>query len=156
MKLEPKIKSFNPLLPHETSIQYLGFNENDNSSNKKLNSFFDSNDKSLNKYEKEDSNNVGVFIRIRPFLNNELKLNIKNNDLIKIINNQIQIQHPEATSRKWLFHNVFNEECGQRTIFQKTCVPLLESTLQGYNTSMFVYGQTGTGKFYLLLNKLSF
>ena len=34
----------------------------------------------------------------------------------------------------------------QEQVFQETAMPIVESICQGYNGTIFAYGQTGTGK----------
>ena len=41
---------------------------------------------------------------------------------------------------------MINTRSSQETIFNETARPVLESVLQGYNGTIFAYGQTGTGK----------
>jgi Cdc6-like AAA superfamily ATPase len=36
--------------------------------------------------------------------------------------------------------------CKQESVFEETALPILESVLEGYNGTIFAYGQTGTGK----------
>ena len=48
------------------------------------------------------------------------------------------------------FDNVFDETTTQEAIFEKTCLPIVHDVLKGNNGSLFVYGQTGTGKTYTM------
>lgn len=41
-------------------------------------------------------------------------------------------------------------ESDQEQIFNETAKPILESVMQGYNGTIFAYGQTGTGKTYTM------
>ena len=142
--------SFYPLLPHESSIQYLNFLEN--SSQKKSNT-----NHSPPKIHSQESN-LGIYIRIRPFLKNEQSFN-KGEPAIKVYSNtSLQIYSPEhQNSHKFDFHEVFSEDCSQNELFLRTCSPLIDNVLKGFNGAMFVYGQTGTGKTYTmgLLNKIN-
>jgi len=142
--------SFHPLLPHESSIQYINFLEN--SSQKKSNT-----NNSPSKTLSSDAN-IGIYIRIRPFLRNEAN-SYKNDTFIQVPSNtSVQIYNPEhQNSHKFDFHEVFTEECTQNELFLRTCAPLIDNVLKGFNAAMFVYGQTGTGKTYTmgLLNKIN-
>lgn len=40
----------------------------------------------------------------------------------------------------------FSPTCKQISIFQQAALPIIESVLEGYNGTVFAYGQTGTGK----------
>ncbi|KAJ3273248.1 Kinesin- protein 6 [Terramyces sp. JEL0728] len=44
------------------------------------------------------------------------------------------------------FNKVFDTEAGQEEIFDAVAKPIIDSTLQGYNGTLFAYGQTGSGK----------
>ncbi len=41
---------------------------------------------------------------------------------------------------------VFSENCDNKLVYESVVAPLVQSTLQGFNTTVFCYGQTGTGK----------
>ena len=47
---------------------------------------------------------------------------------------------------RFVFDNVFGMESTQQEIYDKTAKPAIESLLEGYNSTIFAYGQTGTGK----------
>jgi Cdc6-like AAA superfamily ATPase len=64
----------------------------------------------------------------------------------------------EARQREWLqnsnlfqlhqftFDNVFDMESSQDSVYEASAKPAVNSILQGYNSTVFAYGQTGTGK----------
>ncbi|KAK2987078.1 hypothetical protein RJ640_004804 [Escallonia rubra] len=52
--------------------------------------------------------------------------------------------------RKFTFDSVLNSNSKQEDVFQLVGVPLVKSTLAGYNTSILAYGQTGSGKTYTM------
>jgi hypothetical protein len=41
---------------------------------------------------------------------------------------------------------VYDSHASQREIYQETVEPMVQQTLRGFNTTVFAYGQTGTGK----------
>lgn len=49
-------------------------------------------------------------------------------------------------SKQFTFDAVFSEKSSQRKIYDVCGAPIIESVLEGYNGTMFVYGQTGAGK----------
>jgi kinesin family protein 11 len=49
-------------------------------------------------------------------------------------------------TRTYSFDTVFGPEADQATVYQEVVAPMLEEVLQGYNCTLFAYGQTGTGK----------
>lgn len=40
----------------------------------------------------------------------------------------------------------FAPNCEQINVFKLVALPIIESVLEGYNGTVFAYGQTGTGK----------
>lgn len=50
------------------------------------------------------------------------------------------------------FDRVFGADSKQPEVFIDTAQPLIQDVLQGYNATIFAYGQTGTGKVNLLPN----
>ena len=55
-----------------------------------------------------------------------------------------------AVGRTFYFDNVFGMESKQADIFNITARPILDFVLEGYNGTIFAYGQTGTGKTYTM------
>ena len=49
-------------------------------------------------------------------------------------------------TRTYPFDLVFGPEADQSMIYQDVVHPMLEEVVQGYNCTLFAYGQTGTGK----------
>jgi len=49
-------------------------------------------------------------------------------------------------TRTYPFDLVFGPEADQATIYHDVVNPMLDEVLQGYNCTLFAYGQTGTGK----------
>lgn len=48
------------------------------------------------------------------------------------------------------FDYVYDENSTQRTVYETTAKGVVESSLKGYNATIFAYGQTGTGKTYTM------
>lgn len=48
--------------------------------------------------------------------------------------------------RNFTFDSTYNKESSQVDIFNETALPILTSVMEGYNGTIFAYGQTGTGK----------
>jgi DNA replication protein DnaC len=44
------------------------------------------------------------------------------------------------------FDGVFDDTYSQQKVFESGCLPIVKDVLKGNNASLFVYGQTGTGK----------
>ena len=48
--------------------------------------------------------------------------------------------------RNFSFDHTYDWKSTQELIFSQTAQPILESVMEGYNGTIFAYGQTGTGK----------
>lgn len=100
---------------------------------------------------KEEVDNVRVAVRCRPMTPKEIE-----NDCKTIVNvNQtrgdiiVNIPNPKATrepTRTFTFDLVFGPESTQAEIYNETARPIVDAVLEGYNGTIFAYGQTGTGK----------
>jgi kinesin family protein 11 len=45
---------------------------------------------------------------------------------------------------------VFGQYSTQKEVFNEAVAPIVDEVLQGYNCTVFAYGQTGTGKTYTM------
>lgn len=84
--------------------------------------------------------NIKVAVRFRPF-------NKKESDTDKYIdieNNNINITTPEKSS--FTFDYVFDGSSTQEEVYNKTSKLAIELVCQGYNATIFTYGNTGSGK----------
>lgn len=97
----------------------------------------------MNKSEK-----IKVAVRCRPLNSKEA-----NDGQVAIINvlkdrGEIGVKQVEENkpSRTYYFDNVYDDKTMQETVFTETALPIIESVMEGYNGTIFAYGQTGTGK----------
>ncbi|VEN41537.1 unnamed protein product [Callosobruchus maculatus] len=97
---------------------------------------------------KEEVENVRVFIRIRPLRDAEKTLN--NKRYIHLDRNVLQLLKSNI-NRTFQFCKVFSEESTQVDLYRCIAVPIVEKVLQGYNGTIFAYGQSGTGKTYTMI-----
>ncbi len=49
-------------------------------------------------------------------------------------------------AKQFSFDAVFSEQATQRKIYDTCAAPVVQSVLEGYNGTIFAYGQTGAGK----------
>lgn len=61
-------------------------------------------------------------------------------------NNRTNNAQRELSPKGYQFDQVFGPEAEQSVIYQDVVVPLLNEVFDGYNCTIFAYGQTGTGK----------
>jgi hypothetical protein len=60
---------------------------------------------------------------------------------------EVMIQKPgEEIPKCFTFDSVYDWNSEQETLFAETAYPICENVVQGYNGTIFAYGQTGTGK----------
>ncbi|KAI3418132.1 Kinesin motor domain-containing protein [Psidium guajava] len=83
-----------------------------------------------------------VAVRIRPA--NEFE-RLGDQIVKKLSSNSLSVG-----DRKFTFDSVFDASSSQEHIFQTVGVPLVQSALAGYNTSILTYGQSGSGKTYTM------
>lgn len=92
--------------------------------------------------------NVRVVIRCRPPNSSERE---RNEPLIVTMdqrNGSVRVQRPDAENefKTFTFDNVYAPDTKQISIFNDIAKPIIDSVLNGYNGTLFCYGQTGTGK----------
>ncbi|KAG5238161.1 hypothetical protein OIU78_007883 [Salix suchowensis] len=113
----------------------------------------DFNSNSSSKHDKEKGVNVQVIVRCRPLNEDELRVHtpvvISCNEgrrevsaLQNIANKQID--------RTFLFDKVFGPASKQKDLYDLAVSPIVYEVLEGYNCTIFAYGQTGTGKTYTM------
>lgn len=92
-----------------------------------------------------DSEAVKVVVRCRPLMSKETTAKYKN--IVKVSNRQqtIEVQGKVETKR-YTFDQVYGQDSEQGNIYENAFKPLVQSTIDGYNGTIFAYGQTGTGK----------
>ena len=60
---------------------------------------------------------------------------------------EVIVQKPsEQVPKVFTFDSVYDWNSEQETVFAETAYPICENVIQGYNGTIFAYGQTGTGK----------
>lgn len=96
--------------------------------------------------QKKDNQNVLVGVRIRPRNEKEIQASmpvyfnqtVDSQSVQELDENGIPIKH-------WGFDRVFGPESTNREIFETMGMKLVDGALEGYNTVMFMYGQTSSG-----------
>ena len=90
---------------------------------------------------------IRVIIRCRPLSEQEMKdqreVAIKMNKK----SGEVLVQKPgEDIPKVFTFDSVYDWNSEQENIFTETAYPIIDNVMQGYNGTIFAYGQTGTGK----------
>lgn len=69
------------------------------------------------------------------------------NDNIAILNVDAQ----DSVPTPFTFDSVYDTDSLQQSVYDETAFPLVESMLEGYNCTIFAYGQTGCGKTHTMM-----
>ena len=93
---------------------------------------------------------VKVVVRIRPISQNEERDGhlvaakaFPERSLISVKNPKANESEP---SKEFVFDAVFDDKVTQKYIYDVCASGVVESVLEGYNGTIFAYGQTGAGK----------
>ncbi|VEV56638.1 kinesin-like protein, putative [Plasmodium vinckei vinckei] len=102
--------------------------------------------------------NIKVFLRIKPNIENFSKLKdddcaiykVKNNQLLLFENKKSYNDINEIITKTFNFNHVFDVHNNQNDIFQLIGKNLINNFINGYNSSILAYGNTNSGKTYTL------
>ncbi|KAL0483100.1 kinesin heavy chain [Acrasis kona] len=105
------------------------------------------------------STNIRVVARFRPINAREIaesvgmKVDIKyyEGTRVEIETNSMSI----LGDNKYTFDHVFGPETTQVDFYEKSCRPVVDDVLKGYNGTIFAYGQTGAGKSWSMMGALN-
>lgn len=98
---------------------------------------------------------VKVVVRCRPMNKKEQEAKYEKVVSIDVRLGQISVRNPREASandppKVFSFDAVYDWNAKQRELYDETFRPLVDSVLQGFNGTIFAYGQTGTGKTYTM------
>ena len=97
------------------------------------------------------SESVKVALRCRPLSKNELEEEKKGIVKIDSSRNELFLTNPKTNAEKqFTFDYTYSSNTSQKEIYEQCAFSLIESVLEGYNATIFAYGQTGTGKTYTM------
>ncbi|XP_074069365.1 kinesin-like protein KIF3A isoform X1 [Macrotis lagotis] len=104
----------------------------------------------INKSEKPEScDNVKVVVRCRPFNEREKAMCYKLSVSVDEMRGTITVHKTDSSNeppKTFTFDTVFGPDSKQLDVYNLTARPIIDSVLEGYNGTIFAYGQTGTGK----------
>jgi Kinesin motor domain len=102
-----------------------------------------------------------VVVRVRPPLPRELTGDVPFQNIIAIDEREQEITISENidavfdengnatantglyTTHRYMFDHVYDQSASQKRVYETTARTVVESALQGYNATIFAYGQTG-------------
>lgn len=98
---------------------------------------------------KEKGVNVQVLLRCRPFSDDELRSNAPQVVTCNDYSREVAVSQNIAgkhIDRVFTFDKVFGPSAQQRELYEQAVTPIVNEVLEGFNCTIFAYGQTGTGK----------
>jgi kinesin family protein 18/19 len=113
----------------------------------------------------EAESNILVAVRVRPLLFKETSINdmdiARVEDKLMIILDPFELECEienkkmmdvlhRSKEQRYAFDKIFRDH-SQEEIYNETCKGLIRPVLNGYNSCVFAYGPTGTGKTYTML-----
>lgn len=98
---------------------------------------------------------VKVAIRVRPMNSREISKGSQEVVEIDKAQNMITVKKPDGSTdnKSFMFDYVYPPNSEQREIYDEVTFPLVESVFEGYNGTIFAYGQTGCGKTFTMMGK---
>ncbi|GBG60629.1 hypothetical protein CBR_g8649 [Chara braunii] len=104
-------------------------------------------------FSKEKGVNVQVLLRCRPCNDEELRTNAPQVVQCSDPRREVTVYQNIAgkqIDRTFTFDKVFGPNSKQQDVYDQAVVPIVNEVLEGFNCTIFAYGQTGTGKTYTM------
>lgn len=94
-----------------------------------------------------EDNSISVCVRVRPL--NEKEKKTQQTEIIKPVGNAVQtppVSSGSVTPGMFAFDRVFGVNSETAEVYSAMCAKLTASAVQGFNGTVFAYGQTSSGK----------
>eukprot|EP00462_Mataza_sp_D1_P021546 CAMPEP_0175126944 /NCGR_PEP_ID=MMETSP0087-20121206/4129_1 /TAXON_ID=136419 /ORGANISM="Unknown Unknown, Strain D1" /LENGTH=1515 /DNA_ID=CAMNT_0016408901 /DNA_START=199 /DNA_END=4746 /DNA_ORIENTATION=+ len=96
--------------------------------------------------EKANECNIQVVVRCRPRNQRE-----KNSNAAVVLEanheeSTVELNKAAKNAKSYTFDQVYTSTSTQQEVFEGTVAPIVDEVLDGFNCTVFAYGQTGTGK----------
>ncbi|KAF2210966.1 hypothetical protein CERZMDRAFT_85869 [Cercospora zeae-maydis SCOH1-5] len=105
-----------------------------------------------------EETNINVVVRCRGRNDREVKENsgvVVSTDGIKGKKVELSMGPSALSNKAYQFDKVFSPASDQGMVFEEVVAPILDEVLNGFNCTIFAYGQTGTGKTYTMSGDIS-
>ena len=101
----------------------------------------------------KSSESVKVMVRCRPMSQKEIDRGCSCIVTVDKAYGQINLAKPNSgeIDKTFSFDSVYGQDSQQRSIYDESAFPLVESVIEGYNGTIFAYGQTGWGKTHTMM-----
>ena len=102
--------------------------------------------------------NVQVVVRCRPLFGKEIAENSERIVEMDVSRGQVSLRNPKETTERsdvknYTFDKIFDWNCTQRDVYDGAAARIVDASVEGYNGTIFCYGQTGTGKTHTMEGK---
>ena len=102
--------------------------------------------------------NVQVVVRCRPLFGKEIAENRERIVEMDVSRGQVSLRNPKETTERsdvknYTFDKIFDWNCTQRDVYDGAAARIVDASVEGYNGTIFCYGQTGTGKTHTMEGK---
>ncbi|KAM0930774.1 hypothetical protein ACQ4PT_000698 [Festuca glaucescens] len=96
--------------------------------------------------------NVQVVLRCRPLNEEEQRANVQSAVSCNDMKREVTVLNSlfKQADKTFTFDKVFGPKSQQRAIYDHAVAPIVDDVLEGYNCTVFAFGQTGTGKTYTM------
>ncbi|KAF7280374.1 hypothetical protein GWI33_006105 [Rhynchophorus ferrugineus] len=84
--------------------------------------------------------NIKVVVRVRPLSKDEIEKKVR------AVVSCVSLKEIQTKEKKYHFDRVFQPDSSQMDVYSYVVAPMITDVLEGYNCTVFAYGQTGTGK----------
>jgi hypothetical protein len=102
--------------------------------------------------KKKTLERVKVSVRVRPITSEDLKTSGQDSIIEEAnLSSGVITVKKDSDLKSFNFDTLFDESISQKQIYQKVGLPVVESVLNGYNSTVLAYGQTGTGKTFTMI-----
>ncbi|KDP35584.1 hypothetical protein JCGZ_09022 [Jatropha curcas] len=106
-----------------------------------------------NRQDRDKEVNIQVLLRCRPLSDEEQRTNVPKVISCNEHKREVTVLQSVANKqvdRVFTFDKVFGPKAQQRSIYDQAIIPIVNEVLDGFNCTVFAYGQTGTGKTYTM------
>ena len=94
---------------------------------------------------------VKVAVRVRPINKREKEENSKICVSVDKENCSVSVTSEKHDTKTFQFDYVYPMDSTQREVYDQVAFPIVDSIFQGYNGTVFAYGQTGCGKTFTMM-----
>lgn len=92
-----------------------------------------------------------MIARMRPFSENERKANEKKGWGFDMVSRTVTCLRPNSADQAYAFDSLFDDSCSTETVYQASVKTLIQGAVNGIDTTIYAFGQTGAGKTHTMI-----